>query len=228
MSFFALRGQAKSAETVLTLDGRMADLIKLGGLDAQVHLHGPSLGQLKPFFPDQPWPATAPYQAEARVTKQGNAISAKALKAKLGRSDLSGELSYDKRDERHAVHATLKSQHLHLADLPLRPRPGAKPDGGTQASPHVLPHAALPLAALRQVDATVALAVNTLQAAPALPELTGLQLRASLDQGATAGRHCKTAPLAGGHLSGQFALDSRPATPSVRIELQAKACGSKR
>ncbi|MBC7992576.1 MAG: AsmA family protein, partial [Rhizobacter sp.] len=57
---FALRGEARSADTRLRADGRMADLIRFGGLDAQLHLSGPSLAQVRPFFPEQAWPATPP------------------------------------------------------------------------------------------------------------------------------------------------------------------------
>lgn len=218
--FFALRGQAKSAETVLTLDGRMADLIKLSGLDAQVHLRGPSLGQLKPFFPHQPWPATAPYQAEARVTKHGNAITAKALQARLGRSDLAGELSYDKKDERSSVQATLHSDKLDLSELMGLAPPAAKPAAVSAPERRLLPQTALPLGPLQQIDATLALKVDSLQV-PALPALTGLHARATLGPEQLQ-VSLQDSQLAGGHLKGQFVLEHRAASPRVSLALQAQ------
>ena len=206
---FALRGQARSAETRLSVDGRMADLIKFGGLDAQVTLSGPSLGQLKPFS----LPATPPFQAEARVTRQGDAFSATALHAKLGRSDVAGELRYDKQGERASVQATLRSQQLHADDL-------ARPDTSAPPAPRVLPATDLPLAALQHIDATLAWQVKSLQL-PALPPLTGLQLRATLGDGQLQ-LALQDTHAAGGRLNGQFTLDSRAASPPVRVELQAK------
>lgn len=218
--FFALRGQAKSGETVLTLDGRVADLIKLGGLDAQLRLSGPSLGQLKPFFPHQPWPASPPYRAEARVTKQGNTISAKALLARLGRSDLAGELGYDKKDDRASVQATLHSDKLDLAELMRLAPPPAKPAAGEARAHRLLPQSALPLAPLQQIDVTLAWKVDTLQA-PALPALSGLQMRATLGPEQLQ-ISLQDSQLAGGRLKGQFDLAHRTPTPNVRLALQAQ------
>lgn len=211
---FTLRGEARSAQTQLHVDGRMADLLKLGGLDAQVKLSGPKLDQLKPFFAQFGWPATAAYQAEARVTRDGDSLSAKALHATLGRSDVAGELGYDWRGERSSAKAVLHSKHLHIAELL---RPGAP----ASAPQRLLPQSALPLAALKHIDAELQWKVDALQA-PTLPALTGLQLRATLDQGQLQ-IALQDTQVAGGQLGGQFALDTQPASPRARIELHAKA-----
>lgn len=210
---FALRGEARSAQTRLHVDGRMADLIKFGGLDAQVKLSGPNLDQLKLFFPQGRWPATAAYQAEARVNKRGDALTVQTLRATLGRSDVAGELRYDQHGERSSVHATLHSQHLHLAEL-LRPSAPASP------AQRLLPQTALPLAPLKQLDATLEWKVDSLQA-PTLPPLTGLQLRASLDP-AQLQIALQDTRLAGGRLKGQFVLDHQAASPQAQIELHAE------
>ncbi|MBC7993163.1 MAG: AsmA family protein, partial [Rhizobacter sp.] len=95
-------------------------------------------------------------------------------------------------------------------------RPGAP----AAATARVLPPAALPLAPLKLIDATLAWKIDSLQA-PRMPALTGLQLRATLDQGQLQVALQDT-QLAGGRLSGQFVLDSQAASPKARIELQAK------
>lgn len=211
--YFALRGQASSAQTQLQVDGRVADLLKLGGLDAQVTLSGPNLGLLKPFIPQAAWPATPPYKAEAQVTRQGDSFRAKTFHATLGRSDVAGELSHQQHNERSSLQATLRSKHLRLAEL-LGPSAPASPQK------RVLPQSALPLAPLKQLDATLEWKVDSLQA-PSLPELTGVKLRATLDQGQLQVALQDTR-LAGGQLSGQFTLDSRAAPPRAHIELRAK------
>ncbi|MBC7955981.1 MAG: AsmA family protein, partial [Cytophagales bacterium] len=217
-NFFALRGQARSAQTVLQVDGRVADLMKLGGLDAQLQLSGPSLGQLKPFFPTQPWPNSKPYQAEARVTRQGDAFTVRALKARLGSSDLAGEVRYDKKDERAAVNATLNSERIVLLDL-LSLASNSAP-ASTPPSQRLLPQTALNLAPLNEVDATVELTAKTLQAPP-VPTLKGLRARATLHHGVLQVA-LQDSGLAGGRVSAQFALDNRPQTPSVNVDMRAR------
>lgn len=218
--FFALRGQAQSAQTVLQLNGRMADLLKLGGLDALVQLKGPSLSQLKPFFPHQPWPASKPYSAEARLTKDNDTITARAMRASLGSSDLAGEFSYDEKDGRSAVDAKLQSARLDIADLPSAARPATA--GGTAAEPglRVLPQAVLNLKPLGGIDATLELRVKTLLALP-LPTLQSVRASAALDQGLLQ-LSLSGAQLAGGRLNGELVLDSRPTPASVRVDLRAR------
>jgi uncharacterized protein involved in outer membrane biogenesis len=210
--FFALRGEASSAQTRLRVDGRVADLLKLGGLDALVHISGPSLGQIKPFLPDQPWPATPPYEAEARVTRHGDTLGATALRATLGRSDVAGELSLTQHDDRFAVQATLHSRQLQLVEL-MRTGPPASPPQ------RLLPQAELPLALLKRLDATLQWKIDSLQAL-ALPALTGLQLQAKLDPSQLLVALQNT-QLAGGQLNGQFVLDHQAASAQVSLQLRA-------
>jgi len=214
-NFFSLRGQARSAQTQLQVDGQVADLMHLDGLDAQLQLRGPSLAQLKPFFPTQAWPPSQPYQAEARVTRHGDTFTARSLQARLGGSDLAGEMRYDKNDDRPRLQATLRSERIDLHDVP-RPAPPAS----AASSQRVLPQTALDLAALNDLDATVDLNVKALLASP-VPALSGLRVRATLDRGLLQ-LALQDASFAGGHLSGQFALDNRPASPGVNAELRAR------
>jgi len=219
--FFALRGQARSGATRLQLDGRIADLVQLGGIDAHAQLSGPSLSQLKPFFPTVPWPASKPYRAEAQVTRQDTSMAAKDLRLTLGSSDLAGELSYDKPDERASLQATLRSDKLNVAELASLIDTGAKPSSKiSKPSLRVLPQTALPLQRLHDIDARLSLNLKTVQL-PDLPDLHELRASATLKQGLLQ-LALLDAELAAGRVSGQFALDSRQATPSVRIDLRAR------
>ena len=220
-NFFPLRGQARSGATELQLDGRIADLVQLGGIDAHAQLSGPSLSQLKPFFPTVPWPASKPYRAEAQVTRQDTSMAAKDLRLTLGSSDLAGDLSYDKPDERASLQATLRSDKLNVAELASLIDTGAKPSSKlSKPSQRVLPQTALPLQRLHDIDARLSLNLKTVQL-PDLPDLHELRASATLKQGLLQ-LALLDAELAAGRVSGQFALDSRPATPSVRIDLRAR------
>ncbi|HEX3138750.1 MAG TPA: AsmA family protein [Rhizobacter sp.] len=212
--FFALRGQAHTGQTVLQMNGKVADLLKLGGIDAQVQLDGPSLAQLKPFFPDPPWPATKPYRAQAQLARHGDNFDAAGLRITLGSSDVAGDVAYHAEKERTTVQATLRSEQLSAADLPSLSRAGTPP---TQ---RVLPQGTLPLEQLRHMDGQVDWAIQSLQVHP-LPTLQGLRARASLDHDSLQ-LALQGAEVAGGQLNGQFALDARPHTPTVRLEAHAR------
>lgn len=213
--WFALRGQAHSGTTRLTLEGRMADLLQLTRLEADVALSGTSLAAMKRFMPKVSWPTVdiKPYRVVAKVNKNEQAWDARRLSLTLGGSDLAGELHYDVVDDRGALKATLQSQRIHLSDLPL---PAA---AAASSSTRVLPHSALPLSSLSAVDATLDLKVTSLQAAE-LPALQHLHLHTELEHGQLQ-LALRAADLAGGHLSGQLALDSREPDAAVRLELQA-------
>jgi len=220
--FFPLRGQARSGATKLQLDGRIADLVRLGGIDAHVLLSGPSLSQLEPFFPTVPWPASKPYRAEAQVTRKDTSMAAKDLHLTLGSSDLAGELSYHKPDDRASLQATLRSDKLNLAELAslvdtAGSKPVAKP---VKPNLRVLPQTALPLQRLNDVDARLSLTLKTVLL-PDLPDLHGVRADATLKQGLLQLALLDT-EFAAGRLSGQFALDGRQDTPAVRIDLRAR------
>ncbi|MGY4831591.1 AsmA family protein [Sphaerotilaceae bacterium SBD11-9] len=211
---FPLRGRAQTAQTVLQLDGEVADLAQLGGIDAKVQLSGPSLSQLKTFFPDPPWPTTQPYRAQAQLKREGNKFDARALRINLARSDVAGAVSYHAQDKRTTVRATLRSERLDSADLPSLKRKG--PPGQ-----RVLPGKALPLEQLDEMDAVFDWDIEALHIQPLRP-LQGVRTHATLDHHKLQVA-VKAAELAGGTLTGQFTLDTRLRTPEVRIEAQARA-----
>ncbi len=243
--FFALRGQARSRQTALQLDGRLADLIHLGGLDAQVRLAGPSIAQLAGFFPRQTLPASRPYRLQAQLTRHGDAIGARQMTLKLGDSDLAGEVLYDiraddRRRSRNLFEATLTSQRLRRADFsPLEraARSGAQPssdkpddtDKDGEAAPRLLPRHALPLDQLHRLDAKVTLKVAELSLATdsAWPALRQVQADATLDHGLLA-VSLNEAQVAGGRIEARFAIDHRDIDGKprhaalARLDLQAR------
>lgn len=222
---FALRGEARSGDTALTLQGQVADLMQLSALDAQVQLRGETLAALQPFLPRAQWPASRPYRFDGRLVRDGTAWAAHAARLQLGRSDLAGEARYTparwRREGRASLQATLTSERLRLDDLPSRHgiatlAAAARPPSATR----VLPQRELPLGPLRSLDARLSLQVAAFEA-PKWPAAQQLQATATLDDGAVQVRLLR-GELAGGHWQGRFALDTRAGQPEAELQLQAR------
>jgi len=205
---FALKGHAITGGNRLEVEGLVTDLFKLTAVDAKLHLKGPSLASLHPFVPAD-LPATLAYSATAHLKKEDQDYRFTDLHTRLGRSDMSGEFTYEGQRERPFLQATLKSESIDLAEL-LK---GAGQGGAARQSE-------LSFEALREADAQVSLQVSSV-AVPALPALKALRLTARLENG-----ELKVKPLqfnlASGQASGTLTLDARPAQPAARLEASAR------
>jgi uncharacterized protein involved in outer membrane biogenesis len=227
--FFSVRGHGETGRTRLEVEGRVADLFKLAGVDAELRVAGPSLAQLHPFL-QLPLPASKPYRAQGKLKKDGEAYDIEAMKIALGESDLSGTLHYDEKSGRPTVRARLRSDTAALADLGTLVGGGtlfdekkmvAAPGAAASAAPaRLLPAQKLPIQTLKEVDAQVDLAVRRFKV-PGFEALTGARFTAWLDQGML-----DVAPfeldLAGGRLSGRLALDSRQQPALGRVDLKLR------
>jgi len=144
---FVVRGDASSRSARSHVEGSVADLVKLGAVDAQVSVSGPSLAELNPLL-DSMLPTSRPFSIAGRIRKTGTRTDFSTLAATLGRSDVAGELSHVRTDDAapRVIDAHLASKSLDLADLPLAALFGeADADG------------------LKGVDATFALTVEHLK-----------------------------------------------------------------
>ncbi|MDB5805054.1 MAG: hypothetical protein JWN73_2376 [Betaproteobacteria bacterium] len=223
--FFPLRGHAESAATRFDMDGRMADFLKIGAIDAQIRVAGPSLDKLHPFLRGQP-PASHPYQARGHLNVDQDAFTFERFDGKIGATDIAGSISAT-RQGRRVWHADLRSELAHTADFsslsfPKAEDHGASPRGAGAAAPggRVIPDEHLAAERLQTIDAQVKLAVKKIDS-PEWPALQGLNATADLRDGVL-----KLAPfdiaIAGGHASGQLDFDSRqrPAASHANIELR--------
>lgn len=220
--FFALRGEARSGDTRLQAEGRVADLLQLAGLDARLALQGESLGQLAPFLQRPAWPGSKPYRFQGRVVRQGAAWLADDVQLRIGRSDLAGHGRYSRHDERHVLNGELTSRLLHLDDLPESPAPRRVDSSATPApaASRVLPQSPLPLDSVRSFDGRITLHAAALQGAR-LPTARALRARLTLAQGQLDVKLAH-AEWAGATWRGDFALDAREATPKAALDLQVQ------
>ncbi len=220
---FALRGQASAGQTRLEVDGTIADLFRPVAIDAQVHLAGASLAHLQPFLRGS-LPATPPYEFRSRIRQTREDISFAQVRGTIGRSDLAGEISLVRGQQRPMLRASLQSASARLADfMPLRAGDRAgKPVGKQLGKPssgsaHVAPKG-FDGESLQALDARLEYAAKRFDAAP-LPLLEDLRVTADLADG-----KLKLKPfalrMAGGQVTGALSLDGRQEPPLVHAHLK--------
>jgi AsmA family protein len=219
---FALRGHASAGKSRLDVDGTVADLFGPSAMDAKVRLAGPSLSKLQSFL-RVPLPDSRPYEIETRLRQSNDEFSGTELRAKVGATDLAGEVSFNRGGERPMLRAQLRSDSAGLSDLGsllgLGHAPGQaerKPGG----SERILPSAKINLEHLNALDAHVSLDARKLTASD-LPALESLRFSVALENGILILKPIHVG-LAGGQVTGWLTLDGQqqPATAQAKLELQ--------
>ncbi len=213
---FALRGHVTSAKTRVDADGTVADLLKPSSIDAKLRIAGPSLVTLQPFV-DLHF-TSRPYRIEARLRKNDNNYAVEHLQAKIGATDIAGELSYrgDKdgeESERPLLRASLRSESADLADLGVLGQPAAKEAG----SERMFPRSALGAERVIAIDAHVSIVARKFKSA-AMPMLESLTFTADLDHGILNVKPIDLG-LAGGHAIGAITLDGKREPPSSQMAI---------
>ena len=203
---FSLRAAATSGKTRAEADGQVTDLFKLAALDAKLRLSGPSLADMRTTL-GHAWPDTAPYEANARLSRAGNLWTFTDVHANFGHSDLAGEARYNADADRPFLDATLKSRTMHVIDWwPASRAARAKSAPAKPARTDLHPF-----------DGDVTLDVQTLHV-PGLPPLTGVHAKARLDNGLLDLTPVQW-QLAGGQARGLLSLDGRQQPPTARAEV---------
>ena len=218
--WFPVRGQAEIAGARLEVDGRAADIFRATQIDAQVRLNGKSLAALRPFVGERYAEARA-FRAEGHLHSGAGHYALSGANARIGASDLSGDLAWSGKGERRAVSAELRSDSTDLADLLWVAGRGV-PAAGKAASAVAVASARVrdrdAFASARDLDADVSFDARRFHVA-AVPALQSLKLKAVLADGALAVSNLDVG-WAGGHSTGTLALDLRqhPALAEAAIE----------
>ncbi|MDX1513306.1 MAG: AsmA family protein, partial [Gammaproteobacteria bacterium] len=153
---------------------------------------------------------SSPLEASAALRELDDRYLVDDLKLTLGASDLSGELSYEKKKNRPQINAKLVSNLLDLDSFAS----GKK----KQKTDRVFPDEPLPVEALRSVDADVSLKANQVRTA-------GLEINAvSLDLKLLNGRLTLVPKggLYGGEVGGSIGLDAAADRPRLETVVEAK------
>ncbi|MBS0455079.1 MAG: AsmA family protein [Proteobacteria bacterium] len=220
---FPIQGELRARTTRLRVQGRIADVANIDGIDTQLQIEGKSLSNLYPFL-RLPLPDSPPYRLEGRLVLQGKRYAMNELRGRIGASDVFGKATYIDQQPRPLLQADLHSNNLDLADLgPLigievqaRDQAAAKSKPGTLQRDRVLPSGDFEVGRLQEIDAEVDLYAARLKVPKGLP-LESLKASLRLNDAVM-----KLAPvdfgLAGGTLAGRATLDAR--SPVIKSEVE--------
>ena len=113
---FAVGGHLDAGGARLELDGTAGDIVHLPTVDARVSLAAPSLAPFTAFVGTRHHEAKA-IRVEGALKASNGSYALSGAKARLGATDLAGELSWTRADERSVVRARLDSESTDIDDL---------------------------------------------------------------------------------------------------------------
>jgi uncharacterized protein involved in outer membrane biogenesis len=232
---------AAAAHTTLKASGTVDNLATLDGTNASFTLQGANLSELYKLL-GVVLPETPRYQVSGHVDKEGEVWNVGKINGKLGNSDLTGQLSYDRSRDVPLLTGKLQSKALDFDDLaplvglPEQARsaaalPGVAPLGaGTAAAKvakdarpagRVLPTAVLDLARLKAMNADVQYSAARITHVRELP-LDRMSVHVKLKDGVLQ-LDPTDLGVAGGRLTGRIRIDgnSDPAVAQVKLDARA-------
>jgi len=128
---FPVELEAVAGKTSLKAKGSIADLANLGSIDANFDLQGKNLDDLYGLF-GVVLPATPAYKLRGKLDKNNKIWAVSQIQGLLGKSDLSGSMSFDQSSKVPLLTGKLQSKVMDFADL--APVIGMEPVGSsTQA-----------------------------------------------------------------------------------------------
>jgi uncharacterized protein involved in outer membrane biogenesis len=113
---FPIQGRLVAGNTRLDVEGTVADVAQLSGIDVRLAIAGSTLANLYPFLL-LPLPASPPYRLSGQLTLQDQRYALRDIRGQIGKTDVRGEAAYEQRAPRPLLTAQLHSQLLNLPDL---------------------------------------------------------------------------------------------------------------
>lgn len=220
--WFPLRGHAEVQGARLEADGRAADLFRGLQIDAATVVSGNSLAGLHPLIGPRP-AEQRPFRVEGRLLADDAGYAFKSARAKIGATDLAGDLAWSRRGERPSFSATLASDATHLADLLwLAGKGGASSPPAPQAVAAGAPPASArePYARAREVDGALVFQARHFRVAE-VPLLQSLKLEARLAAGVLAISGLDLG-WGSGHTTGTIVLDLRQKPTRSQAQLETR------
>lgn len=214
---YPLRAEASIGATKASVEGTIAEPLKMEGVDLRMALSGPDMAAIFPIFAI-PVPPTRAYAIDGHLSRQGDTWTFRDFHGRVGDSDLSGGLSVVTGGARPLLRANLLSQRLALADLAgfIGGKPG-QPD--TTPPGRVLPNQPLNLGKLRAMDADVRFTGARVEA-PGLP-IDRLEAALRIEDG-----RARLDPLAfviaQGSFAGTVELDGRREVPRAHLDMEVR------
>jgi uncharacterized protein involved in outer membrane biogenesis len=205
----------------ITLSGQVGTPMSGPQPDLEFSVEGESLAAFNPVAGGG-LPPLGPYALSGRLGGAGETYKISELSAKVGESDLSGDVTLALGGARPSVAAQLSSTLLDMADFSADEAKGEGADsgaGGGKSSKYVFTEDPLPLEGLRAADADVSVKVATLRVNDKLA-LTDVDLPLALKAGDLTLGPAK-AGLSGGVIDLKLDLAGSKATPNVNLALDA-------
>lgn len=218
---FPVELSAVAGRTSLKAKGSISNLAEFANVDAMVDLQGRNLAELYKLL-GVVLPSTPPYKLRGRLLKNGKLWSASQIQGVLGKSDLSGTLSFDPSAAVPMLTGKVASKVLDFSDLGsvigLAPSTSSGPSAAA-ASRKVLPVATLDVPRLKAMNADVTYAAANIRHVKMLP----------LDKGSV---HVKLTAgvlqldpvslgVAGGGVTGRISIDANvvPAAFNTHLDV---------
>jgi uncharacterized protein involved in outer membrane biogenesis len=232
---FPLKANLVAGTTKIDVEGTVADVRNISGIDVDLHIAGQTMANLYPFLL-LPLPASPPYDLRGHLVLKGNEFTLEKLRGQIGSTDVQGQAAYVRREPRPLLTADLHSNLTNLADLgPLvgvktkesmgKPKT-TQAETSTRAKAaaaersrnveRILPAGSFEGSRLQAIDAEVTLETRKLKASTDLP-FENLRAVLKLHDAIL-----KLEPLelgfAGGSIISQVTLDARQ--PIIKASLQ--------
>lgn len=214
---------ARAGRTRARVVGGLATPLQLADFNVGLELSGNDMAQLYRLL-GLALPTTSAYDLKGQLSRTGRVWNYRGISGTVGDSDLSGDLSVDRRNPRTLLTADLRSKRLDFDDL--AGFLGGKPQAGEGNQPaHIagnrrfFPAAPYDLSKLRAMDADVRLRASRVTS-PVLP-LEAMDAHLKLVDGDL---HLDPLDLAvaGGDIAGRIHLDSRQDPIAATIDLRAR------
>ena len=240
---FPLEVNAVAGRTSLKAEGVIANLAELAGVDATFDLRGRNLEELYKLL-GVVLPSTPAYKLRGKLSKHGKVWAASQIQGVLGKSDLSGALSFDQSSAVPLLTGRVQSKLLDFEDLgpvigltPVTNRPVAansassasngaasgvqkKDTRGEAASRKVLPVTPLDVAKLKAMNADVSYFAADIRHARNLPLDKG-SVRVKLNAGVLQLEPVSLG-VAGGTVAGRIRIDANvtPAAFDTKLDVR--------
>jgi uncharacterized protein involved in outer membrane biogenesis len=227
---FPLEIEAAAGPTRLKATGSVTNLAEFGSIDAKFELQGRSLEDLYKLA-GVVLPGTPPYRLRGQLNKQGQSWAVSEINGVLGKSDLSGALTFNNTRPVPLLTGNVRSKLLDFEDLgpiiglssdnaPPAMAP-ATPQKRPARAGRVLPDTRLDFARLRAMNAKVAWSAAKIVHVKALP-LDRMSVNIQLDDGVLQLDPLKLG-VAGGELAGRLAINSKLSPTVIETRLDARA-----
>ena len=114
---FRLRGHIEAGRSRLELDGHAGDIVRWPLVDARIAVVAPSLARTVALLGGHAGGSDKALRVAATLRGGGDRYALSPLQARLGATDLAGDLRWSRGEQRDVLRAALTSESADLADL---------------------------------------------------------------------------------------------------------------